>query len=137
MQKSFEILPIKISIVWLRASARQILLIIPKIHCPHRAQVSINTNKKIPKRRWTSLKTTSTLTLVSRKSTKGPVTRCNFSCNLQCNSTLGRCKIRKYMFPSQFAHIFLTYQTFFTNLRLLRVELRCKLQEKLHRVTKA
>ena len=67
--------------------------------------------------------------------TKGPVTRCNFSCNLQCNSTLGRCKIGKYKFPSQFANIFLTYQTFVTNLHLLRVELRCKLQEKLHRVT--
>ena len=43
------------------------------------------------------------------------------------------------MFPSQFAIIFLTYQTytqtFVTNLHLLRVELRCKLQEKLHRVT--
>ena len=35
----------------------------------------------------------------------------------------------------QFANIFLTYQTFVTNLHLLRVELRCKLQEKLHRVT--
>ena len=30
---------------------------------------------------------------------------------------------------------FSTYQTFVTNLHLLRVELRCKLQEKLHRVT--
>ena len=39
------------------------------------------------------------------------------------------------MFPSQFANKFLTYQTFVTNLHLLRVELRCKLQEKLHRVT--
>ena len=39
------------------------------------------------------------------------------------------------MFPSQFANIFLTYQTFVTNLHLLRAELRCKLQEKLHRVT--
>ena len=38
------------------------------------------------------------------------------------------------MFPSQFANVFLTYQTFVTNLHLLRVELRCKLQEKLHRV---
>ena len=28
--------------------------------------------------------------------TKGHVTRCNFSCNLQCNSTLERCKIAKY-----------------------------------------
>jgi hypothetical protein len=27
---------------------------------------------------------------------KGHVTRCNFSCNLQCNSTLERCKIAKY-----------------------------------------
>ena len=43
--------------------------------------------------------------------------------------------MRKYKFPSQFANIFLTYQTFVTNLHLLRVELRCKLQEKLHRVT--
>ena len=24
---------------------------------------------------------------------KGPVTWCNFSCNLQCNSTLKRCKL--------------------------------------------
>ena len=31
--------------------------------------------------------------------------------------------------------MFLTYQTFVTNLHLLRVELRCKLQKKLHRVT--
>ena len=60
------------------------------------------------------------------------VTRCNFSCNLQCNSTLGRCKIGKYKFPSKFADVFLTYQTFDTNLHHLRVEFRCKLQEKLH-----
>ena len=39
------------------------------------------------------------------------------------------------MFPSQLANKFLTYQTFVTNLHPLRVELRCKLQEKLHRVT--
>ena len=38
------------------------------------------------------------------------------------------------MFPSQFAKIFLAYQTFVTNLQLLGVELRCKLQGKLHRV---
>ena len=66
---------------------------------------------------------------------KGPVTRCNFSCNLQCNSTFGRCKIGKYTFSSQFAEVFLTYKTFGTNLHLLRVELRCKLQEKLQCVT--
>ena len=32
------------------------------------------------------------------------------------------------------ANMFLTYQTFVTNLHLLRVELHCKLQEKLHHV---
>ena len=41
--------------------------------------------------------------------TEGPDTRCNFSGNLQRNSTLGRCKIGKYKFPSQvtiyFEHI--------------------------------
>ena len=41
----------------------------------------------------------------------------------------------KCMFPSQFANKFLIYQTFVTNLHLLGVELRCKLQEKLHRLT--
>ena len=66
---------------------------------------------------------------------KGPVTRCNFPGNLQRYSTLGRCKIGKYTFPSQFANIFLTYQTFVTNLHFLRVELRWKLPGKLHRVT--
>ena len=39
------------------------------------------------------------------------------------------------MFPSQFANIILTYPTFVTDLNVLRVELRCKLQEKLPRVT--
>ena len=50
-----------------------------------------------------------------------------FSCNLHRYFTLGRCKIGKYTFPSQFANIFLTYQTFVTNLH-------CKLPGKLHRV---
>ena len=39
------------------------------------------------------------------------------------------------MFPLQFDNIFLTYQTSVANLHPLRVELRCKLQEKLPRVT--
>ena len=39
------------------------------------------------------------------------------------------------MFPSQFANIFFTDETFVTNLHPLKVELRCMLQEKLHRVT--
>ena len=38
--------------------------IIPKIHCLHRAQVCINTNKKIEQRRWPSLQTISRLTLL-------------------------------------------------------------------------
>ena len=67
--------------------------------------------------------------------TIGFVTPCNFSCNLQRNSTLGKCKIAKYVFPSQVCNIFLTHQTLVTNLHILRVELRCKLQEKLHHVT--
>ena len=77
---------------------------------------------------------------------KGPVTRCNFPKALwrgaiflaTCNATLGtlgRCKIGKYTLPSQFANIFLTYQTFVTNWHLLRVELRCKFPGKLHRAT--
>ena len=59
---------------------------------------------------------------------KGPVTQCNFSCKFQRRSTLGR-----YIFPPQFAnsYIFLTHQTFVTNLHLLRVELRWKLQGEL------
>ena len=44
-------------------------------------------------------------------------------------------KIGKYTFPPQFANIFLTYQTFGTNLHLVRVRLRCTLPGKLHRVT--
>ena len=63
---------------------------------------------------------------------KGPVGS-NFS-NLQ-RLLFGRFKIGKYTFPSQFANIFVTYQTLVTNLHLLRVELRCKLPGKLHRVT--
>ena len=39
------------------------------------------------------------------------------------------------MFPSQVTNVFLTYQTFVTNLHLLGAELSCKLQEKLHCVT--
>ena len=38
-------------------------------------------------------------------------------------------------FPSQFANIFLTYQTFVTKLHFVKVELRCNLPGKLHRVT--
>ena len=44
------------------------------------------------------------------------------SCNFQHIPTLGRCKIGKCMFPSQFANMFLTHQAFTTNLHRLRVE---------------
>ena len=53
------------------------------------------------------------------------------SCNLKCNSTLRSCKISNIQAPSQLTNIFLTCQTFVTNLHLLRVELRCELQEKI------
>ena len=43
---------------------------------------------------------------------KGPITQCNF----YCKSTLGKLKIDRYMFPSQFANILETGQTFITNL---------------------
>ena len=51
-----------------------------------------------------------------------------------CNAILllGDVKLENTSFI-KFADIFLTYQTFVTNLS--RAELRCKLQEKLHRVT--
>ena len=53
-----------------------------------------------------------------------------------CNAILlsGDAKLANTSFH-QFANILLTYQTFVTNLHLWRVELRCKLREKLHRVT--
>ena len=37
------------------------------------------------------------------------------------DSTLGRCKIGKYMFPSQCANMFLTYQTFVKSRNALQV----------------
>ena len=61
---------------------------------------------------------------------KGPVTQCNFSCNLQWNSTLGRCKIGKYMFPciTVCQYIFNIPKICPKFLHLLRVELRIVLQ---------
>ena len=47
---------------------------------------------------------------------------------------LTTCNAIVFLGASQFGNIFLTYQTFVTNLHL-RVELNSKLQEKLHRVT--
>ena len=42
-------------------------------------------------------------------------------------------KLANTSFHHRLLTIFWTHQTFLTNLRLLRVELRCKLQQKLHR----
>ena len=46
---------------------------------------------------------------------------------------LGPCQTVQFFL--QLATLFLTYQTFVTNLHLLRVELRCKMPGKLHRMT--
>ena len=54
---------------------------------------------------------------------------------LQSNSTLSACKIGKYMFPIHGQYIFNISNISHYNLHLLKVEFRCKLQEKLHRVT--
>ena len=66
---------------------------------------------------------------------KVTVTRCNFSCKLQRNSTLKRCKFVinvwyvKYILANCAGNLYLPI------LHLPKVELHCKLQEKLHRVT--
>ena len=74
--------------------------------------------------------------VVKLLATKGPVTRCNFLATCNAILLLRDVKLANTCFHHvQFAKIFLTYQTFDTNLYVLRVELRCKLQEKLHRVT--
>ena len=52
-----------------------------------------------------------------------------FSCNLHRYFTLGRCKIGKYTFPSQFAN------SYFLNISNIVTNLHCKLPGKLHRVT--
>ena len=56
-----------------------------------------------------------------------------------CNAILplGDVKLASTSFHHNLLIYFLTCQTFATNLHLLRVELRCKLQEKLHRVIDA
>jgi hypothetical protein len=69
---------------------------------------------------------------------KGHVTPCNFSCNLQCNSTLERCQLVKSV--KNFRYVEKTSaecneDSYLVILHLSRVELHCKLQEKLHRVT--
>ena len=55
---------------------------------------------------------------------------------LQCNSTLGS-KIGKLRFPSQFANIFLTYQTFITNLFRVKIRLLLLQWYRIHSITPA
>ena len=65
----------------------------------------------------------------------GPVTRCNFSCNLQRNSTFKRCK---FVTNVKYVKNILANcdgNLYFSILHLPRVELHCKLQKELHRVT--
>ena len=66
---------------------------------------------------------------------KGSVTRCNFSCNLQHNSTLKRCKFVTNVWYVKKILANCDENLCLPILHLLRVELHCKLQEKLHRVT--
>ena len=74
-------------------------------------------------------------TLQNFSNTKGPVTRCNFSCNLQRNSTLKRCKFVTNVWYVKSILANCDENMYSTILHLPRVELHCKLQEKLHRVT--
>ena len=79
--------------------------------------------------------------------TKGRVTRCNFSFNLQRNSTLKRCKLVTNVWYVKFGlyyicsicpAIFLAKcnrKMYLPTLHLSRVELCCKLQEKSYRLT--
>ena len=68
---------------------------------------------------------------------KGPVTRCNFSCNLQRNSTLKRCKFVTNVWCVKNILANCDGNLCLPILHLPRVELHCKLQEKLYRVTGA
>ena len=69
---------------------------------------------------------------LNKPSSKGPVTRCNFSCNLQRNSALKRCK---FVTNVWYAENILSNCAGKMYLLILHLLLHCKLQEKLHRVT--
>ena len=68
---------------------------------------------------------------MTRTSAKGSIAQCNCSCNLQHNSTPGRCKMGEYMFPSKVANIFLTNQTFVTNYKSFRKRLGLQVARKI------
>ena len=67
--------------------------------------------------------------------TKGPDTRCNFSCNLQRNSTLKGCKLVTNVSSVKNILANCDGNMYLPILHHPKVELRCKLQEKLHRVS--
>ena len=66
---------------------------------------------------------------------KGPVTPINLSCNLQRNSTLKRCEFVTNVSYGKNILANCDGNLYLPILHLPRVELHCKLQEKLHRVT--
>ena len=66
---------------------------------------------------------------------KCPDTRCKFSCNLQRNSTLKRCKFVTNVWYVKNVLANCDGNMYLPILHLPRVELQCKLQEKLHRMT--
>ena len=68
-------------------------------------------------------------------SLKGPITLCNFSCNFQRNSTLKRCKFVTNVWYVKNIVANCDGNLYLPILHLPRVEMHCKLQEKLHRVT--
>ena len=70
---------------------------------------------------------------LNKPSCKGPVTRCNFSCNLQRNSTLKRCTFVTNVWYVKNILSNCDGKMYFRILHLPRVESLCKLQEKLHR----
>ena len=61
--------------------------------------------------------------------------RCNFSCNLQRNSTLKRCKFVTNVWYVKNILASCDGNLYLPILHCPRVELHCKLQEKLHHVT--
>ena len=67
---------------------------------------------------------------IFRKVFKGLITRCNFPCNLHCN-TLGRCKIGKYKFPSQFANLFFNILNICHKFRCLKSRIALQLARKI------
>ena len=69
------------------------------------------------------------------KSFKATVTQRNFSCNLQCSSTLEGCKFVTNVWYVKNILANRDGNLYMPTLHLPKVELHYKLQEKLHRVT--